>query len=82
MTVTVVHNLAQPEFHQHCNMHTTSKTYQDCRMFGQEKASHNVATGPCFSLSRLVVKHRLLIHGVRQTYLCDSFTPLQRPARH
>ncbi|KAH3892105.1 hypothetical protein DPMN_016217 [Dreissena polymorpha] len=48
----------------------------DCRMFGQEKASHNVATGPCFSLSRLVMKRRLLIHGVRQTYLCDSITPL------
>ncbi|KAH3808833.1 hypothetical protein DPMN_137192 [Dreissena polymorpha] len=28
MTVTVVQNLAQPEFHQHSDMHTTSKTYQ------------------------------------------------------
>ncbi|KAH3893681.1 hypothetical protein DPMN_017831 [Dreissena polymorpha] len=29
MTVTVVQNLAQPEFHQHSDMHTTSKTYQE-----------------------------------------------------
>ncbi|KAH3893273.1 hypothetical protein DPMN_017419, partial [Dreissena polymorpha] len=28
MTVTVVKILAQPEFHQHSDMHTTSKTYQ------------------------------------------------------
>ncbi|KAH3822734.1 hypothetical protein DPMN_124524 [Dreissena polymorpha] len=28
MTVTVVQNLAQPEFHQHSDMHTSSKTYQ------------------------------------------------------
>ncbi|KAH3834939.1 hypothetical protein DPMN_108272 [Dreissena polymorpha] len=62
MTVTVVQNLAQPEFHQHCNMHTTSKTYQDCRMFGQEKASHNVKTGTQF------------IETSRETQTSDSWS--------
>ncbi|KAH3702290.1 hypothetical protein DPMN_077303 [Dreissena polymorpha] len=28
MTVTVAQNLAQPEFHQHFDMHITNKTYQ------------------------------------------------------
>ncbi|XP_052260747.1 uncharacterized protein LOC127864893 [Dreissena polymorpha] len=36
MMVTVVQNLAQPEFHQHSDMHTTSKTYQGHNVLGKE----------------------------------------------